>query len=53
MSVILLDLDHSNTTLHSDTDAGTIVLPEQPLDVHDSLHAVKTESERDDLGRPQ
>ena len=54
MQPLLLDLHNSLTTLHSKTDAGAIFLPEQPLDVYDSLHAVTgTEAERDDVERPQ
>ncbi len=51
MPAFLLDLDNSHKTLRSETDAGAIFLPEQPLDVYDSLHAVKTEAERDHVGR--
>ena len=52
MPAYLLDLDHSSTTFHSVTAYGAIFLPELPLDVYDSFHAVKTE-ERDDAGRSQ
>ena len=41
MQAILLDLNHSSTTLHSETDAGAIFLPEQPLGIYDSLQAVR------------
>ena len=52
MQAFLLDLDNSHTAFHSETDAGAIVLPEQPIDFYDSLDAVtETEAERDDVRR--
>ena len=41
MQAFLLDLNHSSTRRHSETDAGVIFLPEPPLDIDDSLHAVR------------
>ena len=41
MQAFLLDLDHSFTRLHSETDAEAFFLPELRLDVYDSLHAVR------------
>ena len=41
MQAFLLDLDHSFTRLHSETDAEAFFLPEPPFDIDDSLHAVR------------
>ena len=52
MQAFLLAPDNSHPTFHSETDAGAIVLPEQPIDFYDSLDAVtETEAERDDVRR--
>ena len=51
MPAFLQDLDNSHTTLHSETDAGAIFLPGQPLHIYDSLHAVtETEANRTTSG---
>ena len=54
MQPLLLGLNYFSIRLHSETDAEAFFLPEAPLDLYDSLHAVtEIEARRHDIGRPQ